>query len=85
MLQVVGVALPELVGKHGYVEANKEISSAYKLLFNPANLDKTSGLDITKNPQLTAIAKQAMEYLASIGKIDLTMTHDSIAAGKNPS
>ena len=85
MLQVVGVALPELVGKHGYVEATKEISAAYKLLFNPANLDKASGLDITKNPQLTAIAKQAMEYLASIGKIDLTMTHDSIAAGKNPS
>jgi uncharacterized FlaG/YvyC family protein len=85
MLQVVGVALPELVGKHGYIEATKEISAAYKLLFNPANLDKASGLDITKNPQLTAIAKQAMEYLASIGKIDLTMTHDSIAAGKDPS
>jgi uncharacterized FlaG/YvyC family protein len=85
MLQVVGVALPELVGKHGYIEATKEISAAYKLLFNPANLDKASGLDITKNPNLSAIAKQAMEYLASIGKIDLTMTHDSIAAGKDPS
>ena len=85
MLQVVGVALPELSGRHGYIEATKEVSAAYKLLFNPANLDKASGLDITKNPHLSAIAKQAMKHLASIGKIDLTMTHDSIAAGKNPS
>ena len=85
MLQVVGVALPELIGRHGYIEATKEVSAAYKLLFNPANLDKASGLDITKNPHLTAIAKQAMEYLVRIGKIDLTMTHDSIAAGKDPS
>ena len=85
MLQVVGVALPELIGRHGEVEAMKEIASAYKLLFNPANLDKASGLDITKNPHLSAIATQAMKNLASIGKIDLTMTHDSIAAGKNPS
>ena len=85
MLQVIGVALPELIGRHGEIAAMKEIASAYKLLFNPANLDKASGLDITKNPHLTAIAKQAMEYLVRIGKIDLTMTHDSIAAGKDPS
>ena len=85
MLQVVGVALPELIGRHGEANAIKEISAAYRLLFNPANLNKQSGFDITKNPNLPAITKQAIERLKAIGRIDLTMTHDAIAAGKNPS
>lgn len=63
MLQVMGVALPELSGRHGEVEAMKEIASAYKLLFNPATLNRSSGFDVTKNPNISDITRQAIERL----------------------
>ncbi len=85
LLQVTGVALPELVGRHSYREATTEIAKAYQLLFNPAVLNKASGFDITQHPRISAPTKQALEQLGRMGKIDLTMTHDAIAMGKNSS
>jgi len=85
MMQVAGVTFPELAGKYSTKEAYSEIQKAYKLLFNPAVLNKKSGFDLTENPAINSITKKALAKLQDIGKIDLTMTHDAISAGQNPS
>lgn len=89
MLQVPGVTLPELAGKHGVKAATSEINKAYKLLFNKNVLEKESGFNLLKNPDMNKpenrALKQALQQLNDIGKIDLTMTHDAIAMGQNPS
>ncbi len=89
MLQVPGVTFPELAGKYGVKVAFSEINKAYGLLFNKNVLDKQSGFDLLKHPAMLKIEnsalKQALQQLNDIGKIDLTMTHDAISMGQNPS
>jgi hypothetical protein len=85
MLQVVGIGLPELSGRHGFGKSSAAITHAYQLILNRAVLNKHSGFDLMKNPAIKQLTKSALQHLHDIGKIDLTMTHDSIAASKNPS
>ena len=85
MLQVVGIGLPELSGRHGFGKSSAAITHAYQLILNRAVLNKHSGFDLMKNPAIKQLTKAALQHLHDIGKIDLTMTHDSIAASKNPS
>ena len=85
MLQVASIGLPELSGKHGFAQASMAISKAYQLILNPAVLNKQSGFDLMQNPAIDKLTKDALLHLHKIGKIDLTQTHDSIAAGQNPS
>ncbi len=85
MLQVVGVALPELAGRHSFNMAAVEISKAYRMMFYPKVLNRQSGFDLMKNPHISPTTKAALRHLNEIGKIDMTQTHDSIAMGKNPS
>jgi len=89
MLQVPGVTLPELSGKHGFTQAAAEINKAYKLLFNKDVLNKHSGFDLSKHPELNkpqnAPLRAALIKLNEIGKIDLTLTHEAISMGQNPS
>lgn len=89
LLQVPGVALPDLAGKYGVADATNAISSAYKLIFNPNVLEKQAGFNLIKHPAMGkpehAALKKALEQLQDNGKIDLTMTHDAVAMGQNPS
>lgn len=88
-LQVFQTTLPELAGIHGVFKAEKALRGAYKMLFSSSVLDKHSGFNLLKHPDMlkpeNAALKSALTKLQDDGKIDLTMAHDAISMGQNPS
>ena len=87
LMQVPGVAFPELVGKYGSKPAFDALNGAYRLLFNKKVLDRESGFNLLEHPSVKAnpMLEKALKQMGDAGIIDMTMSHDAIGMGENPS